>query len=222
VSQAESASAVACPKCGSAQHVSPVTVLRPDDENLQRLYQGKLNKATCPQCGAEFLLESPILFRDDPNRKLIYYMPLEDPQAYAQAEAQMQAITDLLFPASADTPRPECRLTLSRRHFIEKIAIHSKGLDDRLVEYIKYQLHNRKEKPIDSIRHELLFDFSGTDAEKLAFVVFDRESGQPAAATHLPREVYDELKQAFHTSPELHAELKKLFPGFIVEVDQLL
>lgn len=213
---------VNCPHCGAAQNVTPVTVIRPSDTTLQDLYHGTLNRVPCDQCGTEFLLDVPVLFRDDDACVLIYYVPLRDPRQWAAAEAKMQDVTRQVFAAEPGVKAPECRLTMTRNAFIEKISLHLHRLEDRLVEYVKYQLYNSPGRKIDAVRHELLYDFSVCDEQKLPFLVFDRESGRATAATHLPMDVYCELADTFLADSGLKEELEKLFPGSCVSAERLL
>lgn len=213
---------VDCPHCGAPQSVTPVTVIRPADATLQDLYHGTLNRVSCDQCGMKFLLDTPVLFRDDEARVLIYYVPMSDPRQWAAAEASMQDVTRQVFAAEPGVEAPECRLTLTRNTFIEKISLHLHRLEDRLVEYVKYQLYNNSDGKIDPVRHELLYDFSVCDEQKLPFLVFDRESGRATAATHLPMDVYCELADTFLADNGLKEELEQLFPGSYVSTERLL
>jgi len=213
---------VPCPKCEAPQRARPVTVLRPGDESVPLLFKGELNRVTCDSCEAAFLLDVPILFRDDAERCLIYFLPLEDTRRWAEAERRMADLTDQLFPAADHLRAPRCRLTLTRKSFVEKISLHLDRRDDRLVEYIKYQLYNNPHQKIDPVRSELLYDFSSQDREKLAFILFDRESGRATAGAHIPMEVYDELAESFLPESTLDEELSALFPGYYVDVERLL
>ena len=106
--------------------------------------------------------------------------------------------------------------------FIEKIFLHTHQLDDKLVEYVKYQLYGNPVQRIDPVRSELLYDFSTCDGEKLAFVVVDRESGRAIAGAHIPMAVYEELAAAFLNDGTFQDELDSLFPGYYVSVDRLI
>ena len=218
--QRRTRTAVPCPKCGAEQQATAVTVVGPHDKNLDRLFCGELNKMHCRACGAEFLIQVPIVFRDDERRFLIYCLPLDEQGAAEQVEEQMEALTDEVFTEFNSDELPDCRLTLNRRHFIEKIAIHRHRLDDRLIEYIKYQMYQQGD--IDSVRSELLYDFSSEADDVIPFIVFDRETGNAQAGAHLPKDVYDELAEMFAANEELAGEIEELFPSYNVTVDKLL
>jgi len=214
---------VKCPKCDTPREVAPATVLHPGDQALAELFAGRLNVAACAQCGASFALEVPVLFRDDEARHLIYFLPLEDQTRWPEAESQMAELTRRVFADEPDLAPPTCRLTFRRSDFIEKIAILLRGLDDRVVEFVKYQLlnHPGEEFGLDPVRQRLLFDFSRDEDENLAFLVYERETNQPTARTHLPMETYREIADMLLGNHSLDEELSQLFPGAYVSVERL-
>ena len=223
---------LACPKCGAAQTGAKVTtVLRPEDaDGLAALLKGTLNVFTCATCGTPFRLDSPVLYRDDIRHGLIYFTPGESVETLERAEKQVTELLKTLLapadgtpaPAAGEIPAVTCRLTLTRSQFIEKIMLWRRELDDRVVEYIKCQLLNKKDGHYDPVRMELFFDFTHADAAELGFLILDRESGRPAAGAHVPMELYTELAATFLNDAAVRAELDKLFPGYYVAVSRLL
>ncbi|MFO7821650.1 MAG: CpXC domain-containing protein [Lentisphaeria bacterium] len=211
-----------CPKCQQRHGVKPVTVITPDSDELEQLFQGTLNQVQCPECNTKFILQAPVVFRDDDKQKLIYYIPVEQRDQWQEAEKEMIKVTHSTFGSEEGVPIPDCRLTLTRRSFIEKIAIHSAGRDDRVIEYIKYQLYNKPEGDIDPVRVELLYDFSNESENNIQFILFDRETGAPSAATNVPAELYDELVETFLKDEDMQEELEALFSGHFVNVEKLL
>ncbi len=214
---------IECPKCDAPQEVVPVTVLRPGDEALSALFAGQLNVVTCAHCSTAFTLNVPVLFRDDEGPCLIYFLPLEDASKWREAEEQMAELTRKVFAEEPELMAPTCRLTLRRSDFVEKIALHFRGLDDRVVEYVKYQLlhHPGGDFGLDPVRQRLLFDFSRDNDENLAFLVFERETNEATARTHLPMETYREVAEMLLGNEALNEELDQLFPGAYVSVERM-
>jgi len=214
---------IECPHCLSVQQVCPITVLRPDDKALGDLMAGKLNLVQCAECDSSFPLNVPILFRDDDSSFLIYLLPLEDNTEWETAEKQVARIAHTVFGQDSSSA-PTCRLVLMHRDFIEKIAIHQRGLDDRIIEYVKFQLYKNPNfaGELDPVRHRLLFDFSPAADDTVSFIVFDRESSDATAGTHLAMEDYLEVEKTFFGNIKLKAEFEALFPGHYVSVDRLL
>jgi len=219
-----------CPKCGAAQRGAKVTtVLRPEDaEGLAALLKGTLNVFTCAKCKTLFRLDSPVLYRDDARHGLIYFTPGESVETLERAEKQVTELLETLLasgdgtPTTGEPPAITCRLTLTRGQFIEKVMLWRNELDDRIVEYVKCQLLNKKDGQYDPVRMELFYDFSQPDTANLTFLILDRESGQPAAGAHVPMELYTELAATFLNDDAMRAELDKLFPGYYVAVSRLL
>ena len=215
---ARAAIEVRCPQCGEVQTVTPVSVLRPQEKSVALLFKGTLNRFACEECGAAIKVDVPLLYRDDRRRLIAYFVPPGEsgPVPEKEAEAQVEAVMQAVFGAAESKMRPECRLALRKAEFIEKIALFRARLDDRLVEFIKYQLHSRSPQALDPARVELLYDFSNSAKDRLGFIIFNRETARAESAMHVPMDVYRELAVAFQSSADLQDELRKLFPGHIV------
>lgn len=212
---------VPCPACQADVDVALTYSIAPGTPDFRLLFEGKVNQATCTACSALFVVTTPLVYRDDEGGVLIYQMPLDDHSTWQDVENQVQEMADEIFNDLDDESKPDCRVTFHRRNFIEKIASFAAGLDDRLLEYIKYQLYNRDDDPVDRIRYELLLDFSHGDEEKLVFLLFNRETGDAANAAYIPMTTYDDLEEAFQDDTGLAEELDKLFPGAYVSVERL-
>lgn len=214
---------VKCPTCGREIPLTPVTVLRPDDASLGLLFRGTLNQCLCPDCNARFRVDLPLLYRDDARRIVVYCLPAgeQDGSDLEQAEAQVDTILKSIFAGDDVAELPECRLVFTIAEFVEKIALVQAGLDDRLVEYIKYQFFLRRERDLNPARRNLLFDFSHTEPENLGFIVVDRQSGKACAAAHIAMDTYRELAAAFLAQDGLREELRKLFPRYVVSAMRL-
>jgi len=212
---------IPCPHCQETTEATPLTVLQEGAPELDQLFDGSLNRVTCQACGKSFLFETPLLYRDDEARYLVYFLPRALAGNLDEALKQMDELYHRIFADLAADERPDCRLATQRGHFIEKIALHQFEYDDRLVEYIKYLLFQHNEG-LDPVRHELLFDFGNSDDENLMFIAFSREKGQAEYSLGLTAADYHELAEAFLATPELEAELDKLFRPYHVVVDNLL
>jgi hypothetical protein len=208
-----------CPHCNAANVLEPVSVVRGDDkEALEALFRGDLNKAECQNCEKPFLYESPLLFRDDETRRLIYFVPESMCEDRQKAIDHVTELESLVLSDLEDNERPVCRLTTDRRSLIEKIAVLRNDLDDRLIEYVKYQLFQHSDG-LDHNQHQLLFDFANASDEYLAFLCFDRKTGKPSYALQFEIEDYAKLAEWF--LGEGAEQLDRLFPNAWVQVDEL-
>lgn len=210
---------ITCPHCGAAMSgVRPVTAFcRADKAVVAELFkghEGKFNVFTCADCGKDVRLDLALVYRDQENSRLIYYLPPQDHTTVAAAEKAISRIVAQLFGADAPPSEvPDCRLTLSIQEFIEKIALLEDGLDDRVVEFIKYHIFLRNEHDIDPHKVSLLYNFTGADPDLLEFVIFNRKTGTPDNATNVPLTLYHEVKDSLTGDKELHEEVCRLFRG---------
>jgi DNA-directed RNA polymerase subunit RPC12/RpoP len=212
---------VTCPRCQKSLQTVAATVITPESAELAALLKGTLNSVVCDNCGCRILLDTVMMYRDDAKRLVIWCIPADDAESWQEAEQAMQQMSAKIFAELPGELLPECRLTISRRGFIEKIMIFQNGLDDRLVEFIKYQLYQHPKHPIDANKFELLYDFTGTDSDKLMFVSIERATGRAAANTHLEMVAYQEMAEIYANTPDGREEMKKIFPDYLVSADRL-
>ncbi|MBQ7650077.1 MAG: hypothetical protein IJS15_03910 [Victivallales bacterium] len=213
---------VKCPKCGKEFRTVPVTSIVPDDGNLRKLLDGSLNKVKCGACGAEFVLETPLTYRDKATSFIVFCLqPPEDGNTEPIENDVDSMATDAAM--KEGIARPIVRLTFSRPDFIEKIMLHNAGYDDRLVEFAKLQLfRSLDELQLSRSRHRLLFDFSKTDEQSLMFIVYDNDELKPVNAVQVPMEDYRGLEEELEKNADLQKELDAAFPGCYVSADRLL
>jgi DNA-directed RNA polymerase subunit RPC12/RpoP len=216
---AVSAAGIVCPHCGKPLgDVRPVTAFcRQDKAIVSELFkgaEGTFNQFACAACGKNVRLDLALVYRDEDNSRLIYYLPPAERTTIAAAEEAIGKMITQLFGADAKPEDvPDCRLTLSLQEFIEKIALLEDGLDDRVVEFIKYHIYLRNEHDIDPHKVTLLYNFTASDPELLEFVIFGRKSGKAENATNVPMTLYHEVKDALAGDKELHEEICNLFRG---------
>jgi RNase P subunit RPR2 len=212
---------VTCPRCEKPLNTVAATVITPESAELAALLKGTLNSVLCDECGCRILLDTVMMYRDDVRRVVIWCIPVDDAEGWNEAEQAMREMSAKVFAELPGELLPECRLTISRRGFIEKIMLFENDLDDRLVEFIKYQLYQHPKNPINADKFELLYDFSATDADKLAFVVIDRATGRATANTHLEMAAYQEMAELYAKTDAGRDEMKNIFPGYFVSADRL-
>ena len=211
-----------CPACSHETPYRTVSTITKGTRELTALFGGELNKATCNSCFVEFLVEIPLIYRDDKARFLVYYSPLTPDDQLPELIKLMEKLDQQLFEGLSPLEKPVCRLTLSRRDFIEKIAIRQHGYDDRLIEYIKYQLFQHSKKGLDPHRMDLLFDFSNTNNENLSFFAFDRTTKKAVYSLNFLRTDYDHLGEYFLRKNDMEIRLNRLFKKYYVHVTSLL
>lgn len=212
---------IKCPTCSAVSDVFVHDVISPDHPTLSALFAGTLNVLTCTYCDASFRYETPLLFRDDDRRQLIYFMPSERVDSVSDALRQVTAVREA---ALADTPveeQPTFRLVLTMRDLLEKIMLFQQGLDDRIVEFIKNQLYDHS-TDLQSSRHDLLFDFNEPTDTRLSFLAFCKETGEASFTLSFLRTAYEELADYYLKAPALTARLDEMFNDCYVNVRDLL
>lgn len=210
---------VECPNCGFEAEADITTTVRPSDQSLNDLFNGELNNVICNQCAQEFLFETPLVYKNDSNDYIIYFNP-EIPQSeWKAAEKQMQEALNASLAEIEYEDRPECRLTLNRNDFIEKIALNIADLDDRLIEYLKFHIF-KQETGFDPASQTLLYDFSRSDSDILEFSLLDKLKGKVIQNTQTPTEAMEQMRVQLEAD-NCPVDLDDIFNGLYVQVSRL-
>ena len=211
-----------CPACAHPNTFEPVSVIKKGTLEQKELFKGNINKVNCSSCSRNFLVEIPLIYRDDSKHYLIYNIAVSEEEQLEDLIEQVDTLYRMTYEDFGFEDKPKCRLTTSRRDFIEKIAIQQQGYDDRLIEYIKYQLFGHSKRGLDSSRMELLFDFTNSNAEHISFLAFERNTGKPLYSMEFLGQDYGNLERYFLGSQEMEKKLNQLFKKYYVNVDNLL
>lgn len=186
--------------CESCGHESTVTyydtVNAAEDPSLAaEVRELKPFSYTCPQCGAEYLLDYSMLYVDPDARVEVFCACGEngDQDAddafdrFSNAEdAERASVAVRLNPRLA-TRR---RVTASPDDLVEKVEIFAAGLDDRILELHKYLLGLSIEETEGVRPNGLVFTKVDDETSEIVYdAYFDDEVGGIAA----PRAGYDEL-----------------------------
>ena len=211
-----------CPKCGRQCTFRVTEVLEPGDTAVEQLFRGKLNLQKCPQCGAEFMVEAPLVYKESTPPYLLF---LEQYPEDGDIERLEQEVDNLATDVSnqGNSEKPQVRIVFSRAEFLEKIALRRKGFDDRLIEYAKLQLfRNTDDMQLSREQHRLLFDYSHSDDNVMSFLVFDRNTSTPVNMLQVPMDEFHAVELSLRANDEAYAELLAAFPGCYVSADRLL
>ncbi|MCM8538396.1 MAG: CpXC domain-containing protein [Lentisphaeraceae bacterium] len=217
--EVQSANSIPCPNCGFDIFTEIITTIRSQDTALEELFNGDLNRCICDQCATDFIFETPLVFKSDDLDYFIYYNQSIEKLGWEVAQEQMQKALDASLEGMDIHERPECRLTLNRNDFIEKIALHLADLDDRMVEYLKFHIFSQ-EKEINTANHILLYDFSRSDKEMIEFNVLEKATGKLLHNTQTRIEMIEQL-EGLLSADDCPIELDTLFSGLYVQLDRL-
>jgi hypothetical protein len=211
-------SEIECPNCGYAVQAEITTTIRPQDQAIEKLFENTLNFALCVQCSKEFFCDTPMVFKSKNSDYFIYFNPDIAELGWQEAEAQMQKALDASLAVLSDAEKPECRLTITRNDFIEKIAIHLADLDDRIIEYLKYHIYSQE--GLSQEEYTLLYDFSRSDNEIIEFSVIDKNAGKLLHNTQTPHGMLAKIQNQLDQD-ECPIELDEIFSGLYVQVEKL-
>jgi len=134
---------IACPHCGKEQDAGlyEAVRVREDPELRERLLEGRLNTVACVNCGATFRVENALVYHDADRGVMVHCIPAPDARHAAIQEefiANMREVEGML-PEGVEPPR--VHLVFSRVELIERICLLEMGLDERVLEYVKYLIY---------------------------------------------------------------------------------
>lgn len=143
---------------------------------------------TCPHCEKEFCIDFPIIYYDEES-KFIMLSSGKDQKVYDRFEETF--VEDDTSVNDAFMNRYEgCkvfRLVQSKEELIEKMRIKVDELDDRVIEYIKYDITNE-------IKERFLFDvefrYSGKKDDEL---LYEAETELGSIVCHVKFEEYEKI-----------------------------
>lgn len=205
---------IACPKCGHEQSVElyeSVNVMT-DPALKDQLLQNQLNGVTCGGCGFGFRVDKQLVYNDPAHRLLIYWYPADEAAYEDDEDRFLAAVADIARALPDDVQAPSVHLVFNRTELIERIFMKEAGLDERIIEYIKYTMFTHNAKKLDPAAKALLFNAYDSTDTTLCFVVQDVATRKFEAVLHYDRSSYDALKTAF-ADEEKAFDLLELFPG---------
>lgn len=204
---------IACPRCRHEQAVELYESIniKTDPALRDQLMANKLNAVTCANCEFGFRVDKALLYHDPDRRLLLYWIPVSDAD-HERGEAQFAELLRKMTGALPDDVRaPAVHLVFSRTELVERIFLLEAGLNERLIEYIKYTIYTRNSR-LNPAQKSLLFNAQDSTADHLCFVVQDVASRKLEAMLQYDRKAYQALDEAF-SGEEKAADLLELFPG---------
>ena len=214
---------IRCPKCRHDQDVQLYESInvQSSPELKQKLMANELNVVTCVKCAQTFRVDKPLLYHDPGRRFMIYQMPISD----RSAEDGERQFTDSLGQLSSLMPKdiqaPDVSLVFSRTEMVERIFLRDAGLNERIIEYIKYIIYSRNSSKVDAASKILLFDAEDSTPEALCFVVQDAKSKKLEFVLQYERKTYAALCEMFDKDDQTPT-LLELFPGPYISARRLV
>ena len=213
---------IKCPKCGAPGRVELYETLNAAEEPELRdeLMANRLNAVECHGCHFSFRVDKPLLYHDPKRGFMIYWAPdgERDPEIATETFRKLaEELPDAVDLAAG--PPPALHLVFARVELVERIFLLEAGLDERMIEYVKYLIYANNVRKIDAATKRILFNAQDSTAENLCFVVQDLASKKLENVLHYGRPAYEALAETFRHNPT--TPLHELFPGPYVSARQL-
>ena len=190
-------------------------------ELKKKLMANQMNTVTCKQCALTFWVDKPLLYHDPVRHFMIYQIPMGE-NAVENGERQFtESLGRLSGLMPKDIQAPDVSLVFSRTELVERIFLRDAGLNERIIEYIKYMIYIRNMGKVDPVKKILLFDVEDSTPEALCFVVQDAQSKKLETVLHYNRKTYTALCETFDKDDQTPT-LLELFPGPYISARRLL
>lgn len=214
---------IACPQCRREQDVRLYDAINASSEPALReaLMENQLNAVVCEECAFSFRVDKPLLYHDTDRRMMIYWIPTADDQLAQGEDTFRETLSSMTALLPHDVPLPEIHLVFSRTELVERIFLREAGLNERIVEYIKYLIYAQNVDRVTPEEKALLFNAEDSSDESLCFVVQDLASRKLESVFEYKRSAYTALAEMFDQD-EQTATLLELFPGPHIDARRLL
>jgi len=163
-----------CPNCGAAGTITidPILHVSKDPDAKARVLCGEYFQWECPQCAKQYLIDDVFLYYDDLKGLMVYYVP-------GHKKPTLPVPTLIRTKDDFDWHGSTLRVTSRFLDLAEKIRIFDAGLDDRVVEAVKFYCNVNFEKA-GQTAHNILFEELDAD-DTLFFSVYhgDNCTGLP-------------------------------------------
>ena len=213
---------ITCPLCGTHQEIRLVEVLnaQSDPSLKEDLMRNKLNRVTCTDCGNNFRVDLPLLYTDSKLDIMIHWVPENDSASREQILEEFdEVIEHINSDSSLKGSTPNVRLVTTRVELVELIYLIEAGMNQRIVEYIKYNIFTRNQEKIDPNIHRLLLNVEDSTVDELFFVTQNVEDQKLGQVLRYGRSAYDSLVDLFSEDSE---EFMDMFPGPCISARDLI
>jgi hypothetical protein len=150
---------------------------------INQVLSGDFMALTCPLCGKRLTPEFPCLFVDAPGERDIFFVPELDRIAYLRGRLEY------------DVGDP-WRVAIGFPELVEKLRVITKGLDDRVIEIMKYYLATRtshSESGKTEQQGEMGILFNEEESDALVFHVTGLRKDEIGVA-RLRRDIYRKIE----------------------------
>ncbi len=214
---------IRCPKCRHEQSVElyEAVNVQQSPELKDLLLANQLNAVICEQCQSSFRVDKPILYHDPKFKRMIYLIPAGEGSAGDGERQLIDSLRRLNGALPKGVEAPDVCLVHSRTELVERVFLFDAGLNERVIEYMKYMIYTRNLEKLHPARKALLFNAQDSTPKALCFVVQDVKTRKLESMLQYDRSTYTALSEMFDRD-EQTPTLLELFPGPHVSARALL
>lgn len=214
---------ITCPQCKADLTVELYDAINVTEAPALRdeLMANQLNAVECPHCGFSFRVDKRLLYNDPDRNVMIYWMPGTEESYRENKEEFMQAMDALASALPDEFDPPAVHLVFSRTELVERIYLIEAGLNERVIEYIKYMMYARNLEKLDPRTKAILFNAEDSNERALCFVTQNLETMELEGLLEFDRTAYEGMLEMFDDD-EKTAQLMELFPGPYLSARALL
>lgn len=188
-----------CPNCDMEIGFKPIEFVdvSTDPDYKEKIMNGQFFMVKCGECGAEIMVEYPVMYMDPEKKLNIYMAPDHDGDLLEQ-------LNSLDVPECDEDKDAIFRLVNSPTELLEKILLADGNRDDRIMELYKaIVVENIREEFPQVVPQDLLYYIDG-DEEYLIVWDFDNEDGEQLTIS-IEEELYQDLYNDFVGALEIPA-----------------
>ena len=203
---------IRCPQCGREQKVElyeSINVAQQPDLKTA-LFENRLNRIQCVSCDASFRVDKPLLYNDPDRNILIHWMPANVVSREEILDEFDRSMEELRAALPPDIEPPRVRLVFTRAELVELVFIIEAGMEERVVEYIKYTIHTQNMTRVPPAEKQLLLNVQDSTADELLFAIQNAATFELEDVLRYPRQAYRSVREMYRKDPD---EFIELFPG---------
>ncbi len=203
---------IRCPQCGHEQKVElydSINVTQ-QPELKTALFENRLNRVLCQSCEASFRIDKPLLYHDPDRNILIHWMPDTAVSREEILDEFDRSMEELRAALPEDIEPPRVRLVFTRAELVELVFIIVAGMEERVVEYIKYTIHTQNMTRVPPAEKQLLLNVQDSTADELLFAIQNAVTFELEDVLRYPRTAYRSVREMYRKNPD---EFTELFPG---------
>jgi hypothetical protein len=203
---------IRCPQCRHEQTVELYDSMNVSQqpELKQALFENRLNRVVCEDCNANFRIDKPLLYHDADRNILIHWMPDVGITRDEILDEFDKSMEELRVALPDDMEPPRVRLVFDRVELVELIFMMEAGMDERVVEYIKYTVHTQNMNSLPPEKKQLLLNVQDSTSDELLFAIRDVEQMELEKVLRYDRKAYRNVCKMYKDNPD---EFLELFPG---------